>query len=324
MASVGAQFTTRNLEQLRSGILAWYDANRRELPWRKDCDSYKVWVSEIMLQQTQVAVVAPRYERFLGRFPSVEKLASAKLEAVLAEWSGLGYYHRARNLHSAAQVIAQGGFPASAAEWRKLPGVGQYTAAAVASIAFGEPVAVVDGNVERVLGRVLGREVSKKEAWETAQKMLDLRRPGDFNQGMMELGATVCTPSSPKCAECPIRRHCRTRGHLKLRKTKGRSGQRQVFHVLVVRGGSILLVKRKASDRLMPGMWELPAAKASRRREILFNVRHSITSTNYLISVVEQTHFPRSGGRWVRISRLQQLPLTGLAKKILLKANVIQ
>lgn len=327
MATDAGQFSARDLVKLRGRLLAWYDTNGRELPWRKSCDPYRVWVSEIMLQQTQVAVVEPRYERFVRRFRSVEALASATLEAVLAEWSGLGYYHRARNLHAAAQLIVRqrdSHFPASAEGWRKLPGVGQYTAAAVASIAFGEAVAAVDGNVERVLGRVLGREVAKRQACNAAQRMLDPERPGDFNQAMMDLGATVCTPSSPKCGECPIQRYCRTKGQVKLRKFRRRSRTLTAVYALVMRKGSVLLTKRTASERLMPGMWELPTAESSRSREILFRLRHSITKTNYLVSVAAPTKLRRREATWVRIARLQQLPLTGLAKKILSKANIIQ
>src|ERR1700682_466789 len=155
------------LAQLRRALLAWYDHNRRDLPWRQSRDPYHIWVSEIMLQQTRVAAVLPRYEKFLRRFPTVQKLASARVTSVLAEWSGLGYYRRARNLHTAAKEIVReraGIFPQDSETWRKLPGIGRYTAAAIASIAFGEPVAVLDGNVDRVLRRLLGRH-SARESW---------------------------------------------------------------------------------------------------------------------------------------------------------------
>ena len=185
--------------------------HRRELPWRRDADPYRVWVSEIMLQQTRVAAVMDHYARFLQKFPTVQALAAAREASVLAVWSGLGYYHRARRMHQAAKVIARernGSFPRTAEEWRELPGIGRYTAAAIASIAFGEAVAVVDGNVERVLDRVFGAVEGREAAWQRAEALLDRERPGDFNQAMMELGATVCTPRAPQCPMCPLHDWC--------------------------------------------------------------------------------------------------------------------
>ena len=189
---------------LRRKLLTWYDANRRDLPWRQTRDPYHIWLSEIMLQQTRVAAVIGYYQRFVQRFPTVESLASASEADVLAQWSGLGYYRRARMLLAAAHVIVAeygGQLPRTASELRKLPGIGRYTAAAIASIAFGEPVAVVDGNVERVLSRVegltLGSSTQQSAYWDRAQQWLSRKRPGDFNQAMMELGATVCLPGEP-------------------------------------------------------------------------------------------------------------------------------
>ena len=183
-------------EQFRKLLLEWYDAHARDLPWRETCDPYRVWVSEIMLQQTRVAAVIEHYHEFLRRFPTVKKLARAREASVLAAWSGLGYYRRARMLHAAAKVVARrGSFHGRRRNCRELPGVGRYTAAAIASIAFGERVAVVDGNVERVLERALGRRMSGREVWLAAEELLDRDRPGDFNQAMIGgLGATVCTP----------------------------------------------------------------------------------------------------------------------------------
>jgi A/G-specific adenine glycosylase len=194
----------------RRRLLAWYDAHRRELPWRVSRDPYRVWLSEIMLQQTRVAAVIEYYQEFLRRFPTIKKLAAAREASVLAAWSGLGYYRRARTMHAAARVIVYergGSFPANAEELRMLPGVGRYTAAAIASIAFDKPVAVVDGNVERVLQRISGKRFAGEELWTAAHHLLDARRPGDFNQAMMELGATVCTPRMPTCLMCPVIKH---------------------------------------------------------------------------------------------------------------------
>ena len=202
MKSSGQPLSPIAVVKLRHALLAWYDAHRRDLPWRRDRDPYRVWVSEIMLQQTRVAAVLEHYARFMKRFPTVKALAAARESSVLAAWSGLGYYHRARRMHQAArQIVGEHGgeFPGTAEEWLELPGIGRYTAAAIASIAFGEAVAVVDGNVERVLERLLGRDGGREAAWQHAEALLDRERPGDFNQAMMELGATICTPRSPQC-----------------------------------------------------------------------------------------------------------------------------
>src|SRR5271166_6598830 len=186
-----------NLTAFQSTLLCWYDEHRRDLPWRGTRDPYRIWLSEIMLQQTRVAAVIGHYRTFLERFPNVQALASASEDAVLAVWSGLGYYRRARMLHQAAQQIAEqhgGCFPRNSAALLALPGIGRYTAAAIASIAFAEPVAVVDGNVKRVLERFTGVDLTPPEIWQQAQALLANSRPGDFNQAMMELGATVCVP----------------------------------------------------------------------------------------------------------------------------------
>ena len=314
---------TLHLPQLRRALLARYDQNHRDLPWRKTSDPYRVWISEIMLQQTRVAAVIPRYEEFLCRFPSVQKLAAARESSVLAQWSGLGYYRRARNLHAAAKIIAREKiFPRTAQAWRALPGIGRYTAAAIASIAFNETVAVVDGNVERVLQRVLGSSLAQKECWNAAELFLDPVRPGDFNQAMMELGATVCLPRQPQCTACPIRKLCSTRGTGQPAIPKPRQRRREITYSLTRRDGSILLVSRSQDQRLMPGMWELPeVAMPNTSDEPLFSLRHSITLTNFDVRVVASSP---AGGNWVRISRLNMLPLTGLARKILRVAKIIQ
>jgi A/G-specific adenine glycosylase len=315
------------LPHLRRALLRWYDENHRDLPWRRTRDPYRIWVSEIMLQQTRVAAVLPRYEKFLQRFPSVEKLASARLSSVLAEWSGLGYYRRARNLHASAKVIARrfaGAFPESSDQWRKLPGIGRYTAAAIASIAFDEPVAVLDGNVERVLRRVL-HCATAADSWNAAQELLDRERPGDFNQAVMELGATTCLPGEPSCAQCPIVTFCRTRGTGELRNRKPRQVKAEVSFLLATKDDSVLLVQRGAKENLMPGMWELPALSHSiRNHEALFRLRHSITVTDYMVTVVAQSEVSAENGEWIDRRKALKLPLTGLTKKILRKVNIIE
>lgn len=313
------------LPHLSRALLSWYEQNRRDLPWRKTRDPYRIWVSEIMLQQTRVAAVLPRYEQFLRRFPSVQKLAAARESSVLAEWSGLGYYHRARNLHAAAKIVGrEGRFPQSAERWRDLPGIGRYTAAAIASIAYNEPIAVLDGNVERVLRRLVGGQPSKTKSWSLAQDFLDPRRAGDFNQAMMELGATVCLPTGPACAACPLRKFCLTCGRGETTNGKPRQQKREVTHILMRRADSILLQRRSPNHRLMPGMWELPQAAAPHTcDEPVFSVRHSITITDFRVHVITRKRTP-SKGKWIRVSSLNRLALTGLTRKILRKAAIIK
>jgi A/G-specific adenine glycosylase len=315
----------RDLAGLRVALLAWYGNSRRDLPWRNSRDPYRVWVSEIMLQQTRVAAVIPRYEKFLHRFQSVERLASARVASVLAEWSGLGYYRRARNLHAAAKIVARAGkFPQNAEGWRELPGIGRYTAAAISSISFDEPVAVLDGNVERVLRRLAGRTQTSAQAWGAAQTFLDRDRPGDFNQAMMELGATICLPGEPLCVECPIRKFCRTRGRGKGTGPNAPQLKREIVFVLAADNGCVRLIRRPKDASLMPGMWELPSREAiGSSDEMMFSVKHSITVTDFNVRVIAGNGVPSREGTWVKISRLNTIPLTGLAKKILREAKII-
>ena len=311
--------------KLRQSLLSWYDGNRRDLPWRKTRDPYRIWVSEIMLQQTRVGAVLPKYERFLRRFASVQQLAAARESTVLTEWSGLGYYRRARNLHAAAKLVSRAGkFPQSSEAWRTLPGIGRYTAAAIASIGFNEAVAVLDGNVERVLRRLFNRTCSGEPAWKAAAALLDPLRPGDFNQAMMELGATVCLPGEPNCAGCPISIFCRTRGPGRAVRSKPRQQKRELTYMLIQHNDSVLLVKRPPGASLMPGMWELPSLTKSRKSdEPKFSLRHSITVTDFEVHVVRRRATASSPGPWIKVSRLNSIPLTGLARKILRKARII-
>jgi A/G-specific adenine glycosylase len=310
--------------EFRRRSLAWYEANARKLPWRKDRDPYRVWLSEIMLQQTRVAAVIEHYQEFLRRFPTVQKLAAAREASVLAAWSGLGYYRRARMLHAAAKVIARergGKFPETAKELQDLPGIGRYTSAAIASIAFGEPVAVVDGNVERVLQRVSGGLLAREKVWSEAERLLDRDRPGDFNQAMMELGATVCTPRAPQCLTCPVMGLCATRGEMAGLAKPAQQRKREIHYALDLRDGSVLLVQRPRDASLMAGMWELPEilAPGDHAKPVL-TVRHSITVTDYTVRVWHGNFSDRSIGEWVRTDRLPRVALTGLARKILRKA----
>jgi len=251
-------------------LLAWFDRHRRDLPWRRTRDPYKIWLSEVMLQQTRVETVLPFYKRFLEKFPTVEALARAEVEEVLALWSGLGYYRRARQLHAAARkVAAAGAFPATEAGLLGLPGVGAYTAAAVASIAFGVAAPVMDGNVERVLARCLAlaeeprASGARRKLLAAAEELLDPRRPGDSNQALMELGATLCTPRRPKCLLCPLHVGCRAAGEgaperYPLPKAKRLAERQRLLVAVAAKGGAVLLFRRPEDSALLAGTWELP------------------------------------------------------------------
>ena len=325
-------------EKFRAILLAWYDAHARDLPWRRTRDPYRIWLSEVMLQQTRVVAVIEHYHEFLRRFPTVEKLAAAREASVLAAWSGLGYYRRARMLHAAAKVVVRelnGKFPTSAKSLLALPGIGRYTAAAIASIAFDEPIAVVDGNVERVLQRTSGRSLTGEKMWSAAEDLLDRSRPGDFNQAIMELGATVCTPRAPACLMCPVIDLCATRGeNTKTGKTTPQK-KREIHYALSqteatqdscrdTSPGKIFLVQRPRDASLMAGMWELPEIPPPHTRaKPALTVRHSITVTDYKVQVWSSSAPNLTAGTWIPLHRLSKLALTGLARKILRKTGLL-
>ena len=318
--------------RFRARLLRWYRRHRRGLPWRNTRDPYRIWVSEIMLQQTRVAAVLSHYHAFLRRFPSVRSLAAARESSVLAAWSGLGYYARARSLHAAAKEIVRkrrGRFPRSAKDLRALPGIGRYTAAAISSIAFGRPEAVVDGNVARVLRRLSGQPASERELWRQAELLLSRHSPGDFNQAMMELGATLCLPATPRCDRCPVFVWCRSRGAAPRVTASPRAKKKQVAFSLAARKDAVLLTRRAAGASLMPRMWELPQSSsrmgaAGGKPAVLFRLRHSITDTDYRVTVLRGAARARpAAGSWVRLARLPRLPLTGLARKILRRSNLL-
>lgn len=258
-------------KEFRRLILAWYDQQKRDLPWRDQSDWYAVVVSEFMLQQTQVKTVLPKFRRWMNRFPDVSTLANATEEDVLKEWEGLGYYSRARNLHKTAQKLAaefNGEPPRDASEWLSFPGIGPYTAAAIASIAFNDAKAVVDGNVVRVLSRISNdsREWIAADAVKfyqpTAQSLLEKKRPGDFNQAMMELGATCCLPQKPQCLICPLRGLCRgaLSGNPELlpRIKKRATVEREVDRILVLDTGRLLLNRYPSDAKRLANCFELP------------------------------------------------------------------
>ena len=351
---------------IRAALLRWFAAHRRSLPWRRDRDPYRVWISEIMLQQTRVGAVLGHYAEFLRRFPDLNTLAAAGTHDVLAAWSGLGYYRRARALHRAARIMVRdhgGSLPDNVATLQTLPGIGRYTAGAIASIAFHEPCAVVDGNVERVLRRLLGwRKQPLSRIWTAAQHLLSRRSPGNFNQAMMELGALVCLPARPRCDICPVSNLCASRllhpclaaGSLprtlsaeswKWRDRVGNysAGKRtpprriaETTYALAARDHRVYLVRRGRRESIMPGMWELPqlcndADGAPHLPELGrcgpgkpdFTLRHSITVTDHTVHVCRVPASGLRGGRWFPLQDAAALPLTGLARRILRRASLI-
>lgn len=265
-------FSKTRLSSFRTCLLNWFSREQRDLPWRKRRTPYRVWISECMLQQTRVDTVVEYYRRWMKRFPSLRKLAEAEESDVLKAWEGLGYYSRARNLHRAAQQVCRehgGRLPRTAEDLRTLPGIGPYSAAAIASLCHDEPVAVLDGNVIRVLSRLfcIGGDPSKttvrKEFMAAAQAILDPDQPGMFNEAMMELGATVCLPGIPKCGECPVHTHCTACRKSVQDRYPEKKKRKPVPHktvgagVIFNRRGQVLLAKRPA-DKMLGGLWEFP------------------------------------------------------------------
>ena len=283
---------TSTRSQVRRRLLAWYDRNRRDLPWRRRSgDPYAQWVAEIMLQQTRVDTVMPFYERFMQRCPDVRSLAGAREQTVLKLWEGLGYYRRIHHLHRAAKLLRdrRAPVPETAAELQSLPGVGAYTAAAIASIAYGEPVAAVDGNVARVIARLFGvrddvlSTRGRKRIEQLAGELLAPRRPGDFNQAWMDLGSTICTPRSPNCARCPLHGTCVAvdTGCADALPIRHANGARRPLNVrtavaLLVHG-TRMLVRRRPPGGLWSGLWEFPADEIVAQREAPQRVREAMT-----------------------------------------------
>lgn len=306
-----------NAGTLRNELATWYAKNARDLPWRRTRDPYAIWISEIMLQQTRVAAAIPYYQRFLARFPNAESLAAAAETEVLTAWSGLGYYTRARNLHKAAKAIAErGAFPSDYESIRELPGIGDYTAAAVASIAYGLPHAVVDGNVKRVIARLAGD--GHADAQEAATRLLDRKHPARSNQALMELGALICLPRDPLCDSCPVAKHCEAlrlgmQAELPRRKPKPESQRVRLTLLAIRRRGKILLTP---SPRVS-GFWDLPEPFPGSRMGVeLGSFAHTIMNTRYACEVREAIadRTPREA-RWWEEAKLHEIPLSTTAKK---------
>jgi A/G-specific adenine glycosylase len=325
----------RTPASFRRRLLSWYANAKRDLPWRASRDPWRILVSEVMLQQTRVSAVLPYYERFIARFPSAHAFSQADDAEVLQYWAGLGYYSRGRNLHAAAKrIVENGGFPTRYEEILALPGVGEYTAAAVSSIAFDLPHAVMDGNVARVLARITAEAgdirsgVVRGRLRDRAEMLLDRSHPGDFNQALMELGATVCLPRQPRCGMCPVAAHC-------LAKAEGRQHElpfispkpafttTEITLLIVMRHGGILLRRRAEASARLAGFWELPEAAILPGAKIVQEIgvfRHTIVSTKYLCRVAAADlggSRPPNGFVFVPSGELDAAPLTTTARKAL-------
>jgi A/G-specific adenine glycosylase len=310
-------------------LLQHYVDNSRDLPWRSPPgapppDPYRVWLSEVMLQQTTVATVRPRFERFLQRWPTVEALAAASDEAILGEWAGLGYYARARNLTACArEVVRRGGFPQTAAGLRQLPGIGAYTSAAVAAIAFGERAAAVDTNVERVVARVHGvKQPTRPEVERLTLEMMPTDRPGDFVQAMMDLGATICRPNNPRCQACPLALDCAAFASgepeaIPERRKRAPRPHRHGIAYWIERSGSVWLVRRPANG-LLGGMAALPGGEwgeaAADRLNAIGTVRHVFTHFSLDLAIVPRSE-PEGEGWWQPFGSLGEAGLPTLYRR---------
>ncbi len=359
MAPVDSEFTLAlQVPEPRPGpgftpaLLAWYDRHRRRLPWRAEpgqvADPYRVWLSEIMLQQTTVATVGERFVRFLARFPTVQALAAAPLEAVLAEWAGLGYYARARNLHACArEVAAKGGrFPDTAEGLAKLPGIGDYTAGAIAAIAFGRPVAAVDGNAERVLARCHRLQEPLPKAKPTlrrlTQELVPADRPGDFAQSLMDLGSSVCLPRAPLCGRCPVARWCGAaaagdaqRYPLKAEKAERPTRFGTAFVAIRARDGAVLL-RRRPPKGLLGGMMEVPGGDwaevealakppfAADWRRLNQTVEHTFTHFHLVLAVeVAKVGDFAAAGEWHQRAHIAHVGVPTVFMKVLRAAGAV-
>jgi len=267
---------TPSLRKLRRNLIRWYQRHGRDLPWRRTADPYRIWVSEIMLQQTTVAAVIPYFERFLNSFPTVTALASAPEEAVLRHWEGLGYYRRARNLHAAAQRIQDdhgGVFPGTVDELRCLPGIGRYTAGAIASFAFDQRAPIVEANTQRLYARILGylgdlhSTAGQRLLWRFAETVLPQNEPGRFNQALIELGGVVCKPNDPECPSCPIRtvcRACQESAQSEIPRARTREEITEVVEAcVVVRKRNALLLRQRPPEERWAGLWDFPRVEVA-------------------------------------------------------------
>ena len=342
--------------QIQTKLLRWFKQNGRDLPWRKTKDPYAIWVSEIMLQQTQVATVLLYYEKFLKTFPTIQALAQASLSKVLKVWEGLGYYSRARHLHQAAQIVVNhwnGKIPDNLKDLLNLPGIGRYTAGAILSIAYNRPAPILDGNVKRVLARLYaisgnpGRGITEGLLWQFSESLIPKGRAGLFNQALMDLGAMICTPKAPQCHKCPVLKFCRAFASGNPEGFPSKTPKKKVPHIkavsaIILRNEKVLLRQRPPRG-LLGGLWEFPNWKIHREErlrlrlrkhikdEIGINVKvkESVGTFQQIYSHFKLTLFAfycdgvktNKKGRWVPIPRLHLLPMSRIDRKI---ADTIQ
>jgi A/G-specific adenine glycosylase len=320
---------------LRRKLLAWFDQHRRDLPWRLDRDPYRIWISEVMLQQTTVTAVVPYFERFLAAFPTLADLAAADEQDVLRLWAGLGYYRRARHLHRAAQMLMAehgGALPDDPDVWESLPGVGRYILGAVLSQAFDRRLPIVEANSQRVLCRLFGeRAPAKSWLWSTAAKLVPRNRPGDFNQALMELGALVCTPEAPRCDACPLAKECAAKrlgrqDAIPQKPVRRAPVDVQTVAVAVNKRGRYLLARRNADAKRWAGFWEFPHTERQRGETVdqaaerlleavgltadlgpeLLTVKHGVTHHRITLTAIEAT-WRRGAFRWAEHSQTKWL-----------------
>ncbi len=350
---------------IQDRLLAWVRVHRRHLPWRGERDPYRIWVAEVMLQQTQVKTVIPYYRRFLSRFPTLRSLVEADLDEVLKVWEGLGYYARARNLHRAAQQVMEdhgGQLPAHRDALLSLPGIGPYTVGAILSLAFGQDAAVLDGNIRRVLSRLFTIDddprsgATRRRFWNLADALLPPGQAGLFNEGLMDLGATVCTPRDPRCAECPLSEACQGYQDGDPERYPPRVQRRPLPHYDIAAGviwrGDQLLISKRHTDDLLGGLWELPGGKRESGEtlkeclarevweelgieiavgDLLMTVRHAYTHFRITLHVFHCRYLsgePQTLGcadwRWVRLDQLDDFAFPAANRRILaaLQENV--
>jgi A/G-specific adenine glycosylase len=342
------------MNRLTSKLLAWYRVNKRTLPWRGHPSAYAVWVSEIMLQQTRVEAVIPYFEKWMRLFPNVQALSQASEQEVLNAWEGLGYYSRARNLHKAAKIVAEqynGEIPRDLDELRKLPGIGRYTLGAIASIAFGMDVSALDGNIKRVYARIFDIEepvdspAGEKILWELADQYLPKGHAGDYNQALMDLGATICVPKNPRCLICPVMILCKARQNGTQNQRPMMKPKKEIpryIHAagVIVEKGRVLLAQRP-SNGLLGGMWEFPNGRVNsdpakelsnvlktgykirlrrtRGKETLGVVQHAYTHfkvTVYVFQCELISIFKETNLKWVSLNKLQDYPMGKIDRQI--------